>query len=205
MSEFQDQLKNHLSSFHTLPYLFVGSGLSRRYLSVPTWTDLLKVFYPQLQLKEPFEYYLSLCGNDLTKLAAGFAVIFHKIWWTDARYEASRNQYLALAGSDVEIPFKIELCRLVDSYKKQDPQYAGEIELLKKGSIAGVITTNWDTFLSEIFVDYQTYVGQQEFFFANNVYVGDIYKIHGGVTKPESLVVTTNDYALFNARNTYLA
>lgn len=206
MSDFHDQLKGHLSSFHTLPYLFVGSGLSRRYLGIPTWTDLLKAFYPQLQQTEfPFEYHLSLCNGDLPKLAGDFANAFHRIWWSDHRYEDSRRQYETIAGLDIDIPFKIELCKLVANYKQRDGQYTKEIDLLKNASLAGVITTNWDTFLSDIFVEFQTYIGQHELFFANNIYIGDIYKIHGGVTKPQSLVVTSADYKVFNDKNPYLA
>lgn len=37
-----DELAEHLSSFTSLPFLFVGSGLSRRYLELDTWTALLE-------------------------------------------------------------------------------------------------------------------------------------------------------------------
>lgn len=122
----------------------------------------VKSLFPSIAIGCTFEYYLSLCQGDLPKLAADFANTFHKIWWTAPQYEHSRTQFSALAGTDIEIPFKIELCKLVASYKGQNVQHAPEIELFKEAFISGIITTNWDTFLTDIFGDFQTYVGQQD-------------------------------------------
>ncbi|PSD09473.1 hypothetical protein C7E19_24555, partial [Stenotrophomonas maltophilia] len=55
------------------------------------------------------------------------------------------------------------------------------------------------------FPDYKVYVGQGDLLFANPQEVGEIYKIHGGCSDPESLVLTSDDYALFASRNPYLA
>lgn len=40
---------------------------------------------------------------------------------------------------------------------------------------------------------------------SENISIGEIYKIHGCVTSPESLIVSSNDYANFKKRNAYLA
>lgn len=49
------------------------------------------------------------------------------------------------------------------------------------------------------------YIGQQELLFSNPQEVGEIYKIHGCSSKPNSLVLTESDYRKFEERNAYLA
>ena len=39
-----DDLHTHLEQFHTAPFLFVGSGLPRRYLGLEDWEGLLRRF-----------------------------------------------------------------------------------------------------------------------------------------------------------------
>ena len=46
---------------------------------------------------------------------------------------------------------------------------------------------------------------KQELFFAPTFGMSEIYKIHGCISRPESLVLTEEDYNDFNNRNTYLA
>ena len=41
---FKKKLEEHFKQFEASPVLFVGSGVSRRYLGVPCWQDLLKHF-----------------------------------------------------------------------------------------------------------------------------------------------------------------
>lgn len=44
MADFKKSFANHINAIGTNPYLFIGSGLSRRYLNMPTWLNLLKDF-----------------------------------------------------------------------------------------------------------------------------------------------------------------
>ncbi|MCH0561155.1 SIR2 family protein [Streptomyces sp. MUM 16J] len=48
-------------------------------------------------------------------------------------------------------------------------------------------------------------MGQDELLFANPQGVGEIYKVHGSCSSPDSLVLTAKDYVTFEQRNAYLA
>lgn len=203
--DFKEDLYRHLSGFSTNPYLFVGSGLSRRYYNLPTWVKLLEDFYPIMKNSTDFNYYLSKCDNDPVKLASELSNEFHEQWWKDATFAQSRKKYSTAASAHKELPFKYELSDFVNSKAKFEPSLQAEIELLSKTTIDGIITTNWDDFLQSQFNDFSVFIGQQQLLFADSLSVGDIYKIHGCSSKPESLVLTELDYANFNSRNAYLA
>jgi hypothetical protein len=72
-------------------------------------------------------------------------------------------------------------------------------------NVDGVITTNWDMFIEQLFPEYKTYIGQEELLFSNPQEIGEIYKIHGCSTRAGSLIITDSDYDAFNEKNTYLA
>lgn len=72
-------------------------------------------------------------------------------------------------------------------------------------SIAAVITTNYDTFIEDSLKNYTKFIGQEELIFSNIQGVGEIYKIHGCSTEPNSIVINEKDYLEFEDRNAYLA
>jgi len=198
-------LQEHLSKFNTNPYLFVGSGLSRRFLSLPTWEDLLVSFFTDSQITGDFEYYQSKSNGDLPQLASNLAREFHEIWWRSPEFKKARDKYKTEAKDRQVAPFKIQLADIVKRSALINDKYKDEIKLLATSVIDGIITTNWDIFLEGIFADYKIYIGQQELLFSEGISIGEIYKIHGCISNPQSLVVTSEDYLNFNDRNAYLA
>lgn len=205
MSDLTDKLLKQMAKAGTAPFLFVGSGLSRRYLRLEDWATLLQRFAEPLS--KPYEYYRAKANSDLPSVASLMADEFYDLWWADPAFEASReaNGKLIAVKEDC---LKLEIAGYVGSKafeEGQDPNLDEEVALLKKSVIDGVITTNWDTFLESTFPDYEVYVGQEEVLFSPSHGVAEIYKIHGCVTNPPSLVLTQSDYDRFNQRNAYLA
>ncbi len=199
------ELFEHLKSFSTNPYLFIGSGLSRRYLNLPTWEELLNNFFSASEIDGDFEYYQSKSNGNLPLIATNLAIEFHEIWWKSQTYKDSRNGNKKLAKDSSTFPFKLEIANLINSIQKTNQSYEDEIKLLRTSVIDGIITTNWDIFLESNFSEYKVYIGQQELLFSESISVGEIYKIHGCITKPISLIVTEEDYSEYNSKNAYLA
>lgn len=84
----------------------------------------------------------------------------------------------------------------------------GEIEELRKISPKAIITTNYDTLLEDIIFENRCrrHIGQEGF--SDNQSASenkiDLYKIHGCVTKPESIIITKEDYDQFFQKSKYL-
>lgn len=214
-SNIKQILENKLKTFDTLPFLFVGAGLSRRYLQTESWDGLLES-YAKIAKKSDFGY--RMYKEDLKtfetpvgenpKLASLIEHDFNKRWLHDPEYERARERHkeAALAGIS---PFKIDIAEGLKSKQENiSSEYQEEIELFKNLSskhISGIITTNYDTFLESCFNDYDVFIGQEELIFSVIQGIAEIYKIHGCVTQPESIVINEGDYIKFINKNAYLA
>lgn len=53
-NDLLDQLRSLLSAATAPPFLFLGSGFSRRYIGLPSWESLLDLFCEDIS---PFQYY----------------------------------------------------------------------------------------------------------------------------------------------------
>lgn len=183
-------------------FLFIGSGFSRRYLGLEDWEGLLTKF---CKTKYPFTYYKTSANGNLAKAAELLANDFHDIWWNNDSYSENRNKY-NIFSKDKTSALRIEISHYLKNIEiNSTEKYKKEIESLKELNVDGIITTNWDTFLENIFPDYKVYIGQQELLFSSPQEVGEIYKIHGCSSNPNSLVLTESDYKNFENKNAYLA
>lgn len=186
------------------PFLFVGSGFSRRYLGLEDWKNLLSRF---CTVEKPFEFYLASANGDYPTVARLLAEDFNSYWWTADEYKKNVERYKSKIV-DVTSALRIEICNYLltlDQTKAKSSDYSDEVTLLSSLNVDGVITTNWDVFIEQVFPDYKKYIGQNELLFSNPQEIGEIYKIHGCATVPGSLVLTDKDYDKFTERNAYLA
>lgn len=211
----KEDIVRHLAEFNTTPFLFVGSGLSRRYLGLDDWRGLLRHF--AILVKET-EFALELYEQQANvqkykqglnqKVAELIENDFNALWYTHPKFELSRATYGKLVIEDKISPFKLAVAEYINEKKSVIPQYKEEVELLKQvgeRSISGAITTNYDLFLEECFEGYESYIGQEELLFSSLKGVGEIYKIHGSCEKPNSIIINEEDYEDFSSKNAYLA
>lgn len=205
-STFTSIFKEALCASGRSPFLFIGSGISIRYCSIPTWMNLLRGFVENnaKSFKYAFGYYSSKCSNDPLKIASRLAEEFHEYWWQAEEFEESRTTHANIAGLNTEIAFKIEISKFVESQKVIRAGLESEVAFMSQAVISGILTTNWDDFLQDVFSEFQAEIGQKEAIFADNKSIGELYKIHGCTSKPESLVLTSRDYEQFIDNNHYL-
>jgi hypothetical protein len=201
-----DELAAHLQRSSRAPFLFVGAGLSRRYLKSDGWIDLLKRMAALTDM--PYKYYATKANNQPPAIASEIAARFHEMWWTSDEFDESR-QLFGEKISSAEGPLKVEVARYTEdillNLPPENSREGRELELLKSAVIDGAITTNYDALLEGVFPEYRAFIGQDQLLFSDTQGIGEIYKIHGSYQDPESLVLTGLDYERFNARNPYLA
>ncbi|RCX15621.1 SIR2-like protein [Fontibacillus phaseoli] len=203
----EDKLALHLKKFESSPFLFVGSGFSRRYIGLEDWAGLLERF--SRFSKSGYEYYFSSVEGKMERIAGLLANDFHPIWFEKDEYEESRIEFKGrITGKST--PLKIEISKYLKDkkYIYGDSKHLDrEIEALKQVNIDGIITTNWDNLLEQIFEkeEFVKYIGQKELLFSDPKEINEIYKIHGCCSAPDSLILTEEDYKDFNDRNPYLA
>lgn len=208
-------LNELIAGFSTTPFLFVGSGFSRRYYNLPDWSTLLRIFAQRLS-DDGFIYnsYLSRARTEqknqsfeLPRTAELIMKDFDERWFADPsfrRLDAAHLKYVEQQQS----PFKVEIAQYIEENSRAVPEMQNELELLKRvssKSIAGIITTNYDCLLESETDEYRTYVGQEELVFSPIQGWAEIYKIHGSITNPESIVITESDYISFEENCPYLA
>lgn len=202
--QFQEKLDRLLAGRASASFLFVGSGFSRRYIGLEDWDGLLSKF---CITGKPYNFYKSSANQDTPMAARLLSEDYYDAWWNDDHFSEARTLH-AEKILDKTTPLRIAICDYLRS--ASDPQnipanLVQEIEILKNCDVDGIITTNWDLLLENLFPEYRVFVGQKELLFSNPLSVAEIYKIHGCSARPESLILTDTDYADYNNRNAYLA
>lgn len=217
MDNIKSEILSRLKSVSAPPFLFVGSGITQRYIGAPTWEGLLKHF-AKLSAESEFAYQMykdeasrSEHPNGLEpKIAELIEGNFNKKWYMSSEYKESRAKYTEVASNGCS-PLKIEIADLFKeisnrAFKEGTDKEIDLLEEVADKSIAGVITTNYDCIIERIFsrYKYSKYVGQEELLFQPITGISEIYKIHGCCLDPNSIVINDKDYQKFNERNAYL-
>ena len=195
---------NSLLDSKRLPVLFIGSGISKRYLkNSPTWDELIKECF---QIFDPNKIQYSQSLDECRRMRLS---TFETYQYLGSKAEELYNSYFynklkddpskAQSWINEVSPFKMHIR---ERFKKLPLKPNGylqkEIKLLRQlnEKIASIITTNYDNFIEEKLFNenFEVYYKQSDMFKSDRFNIAEIYKIHGTISDAKSLVITKNDY-----------
>lgn len=205
----------YLIDKNRIPMLFVGSGLSKRYIEgYPTWDELIEYIAEcadvtngqLLAIKQNIKasnpnFTISQVNAEIGSALS--QILRDKLISGELKLESLFKEEEINKIRDFNISFEKMLIkkRLENYVLKTGKKYTNELEQLKKleANIGVVITTNYDEFLEkEVFTNFEAFVEQSQYYMADTTGIGEIYKIHGGISNPNSMIFNSFDYQNFN-------
>ncbi len=194
------------------PIVFVGSGISKRYIEkYPTWSELLEEYWGIIGEKENFYSFMRSTELDHSEPDDTNAIKSFRANTLTAEYIQQKfddlffDKKISVVGLSIKkaytkhiSPFKFDLAnKFRDFVIKNDmkDEVKKFVTFLSKAKV--IVTTNYDPFIEYLLANFGTpptvFVGQQGFFDQTNDWA-ELYKIHGDVSDPNSIVITKSDY-----------
>lgn len=210
-TEYQEEIiedvKSCLENLQVQPILFMGAGISQRYIKAPDWEGLLKQLAEICPLiKRPYGYYSQTKGDNKPLIASDFCDFYAEWAWDDGKDRYPETYFEGTTPKDIYIKHEIAsiLNELSNSVDFSNMEYTEEVQKLRKVKPHAIITTNYDDTLEKIFDNYQAIVGHNVVKVNYSSY-GEIMKIHGSSHEVESIVITNEDYVDFYKRKKYIS
>lgn len=196
-------IEEYISGYRNHPILFVGTGISLRYLKNSyTWDGLLsKVSY---DLTGDHEFYLDIksrCQVDgkykFDKIGSELEECFNLSLSKDrnGKFKEINDVFYSNMENGINLSrLKIYISKILSDMEHDDAML-DEIKELKKirKNVGSIITTNYDCFIEETF-EFTPLIGND--ILLSNPY-GSVYKIHGCISDPSKIIITENDYKSF--------
>lgn len=197
-------IQDFISKYKNHPILFIGTGISLRYLNNSfSWDDLLA--YISHELYNDNEPYLSLKSKNYSNNKYDYAKIALELEKDfDEKLEKDRNGkfkeindkfFKSMEKNLPKSKFKIYISKILSEldFKKDMEE---ELKILKQTTknIGSIITTNYDELIETIF-NFSPLIGND--ILLSNPY-GSVYKIHGSINKEEKIIITSKDYEKFD-------
>lgn len=126
-----------ISKFNTTPFLFAGSGITRRYYGLPDWKELLKHF-AMLIHNDRFSYnlYESQAKGALPLTATLIQKDFDDEWFRNPSIRTLDEQGLKSVEGG-KSPFKLEVAAYLRQRSVPVSKYVDEMNKLKSLSRRG--------------------------------------------------------------------
>ncbi len=157
-----------------------------------------------------FDAYLARCEGDslygdLPAVASMLDRDLRIAVLEDDRFASFRETYADDIRARKSV-LKIMASERLGSFRAES--LISELDVLRevgRWRISGVITTNYDNLLESIFPEFKVFVGQDDLIFQRIFEVGEIYKIHGSINSPETMILDESDYKMLADTQDYLA
>lgn len=202
---------DNLVDEHRIPMLFIGSGISRRYLkNYPSWDELIQSVADKIGVTKSQLIAIRQSITDTTpdetpgrinaKIGSELTQIFRKKVLEEKIDLAdifTEDEIKTIENKNISFT-KMLICKLLSSYEVYG--HHKEISEFKKlqNHIGVVVTTNYDKFLErELFNNFDVFYEQTQYYMTETTGIGEVYKIHGSVDSPSSIVFTAEDYDNF--------
>lgn len=201
-----------LVSDNNYPIIFIGSGMSKRYLkNFPAWNELLKEYWEKIDEKENFYSYLRAIRSQINKPGLNDDEIDFYVNTQAATYIEEKfddmfySAKIVIDGLDIDTaytqkisPFKFDLAERFSQLEFKDhveDELVAYTNFLAKARV--IITTNYDTLTEQLLlkkgIQPKVYIGQHGFF-DKTIDWSELYKIHGDVNEPKSIIINKKDY-----------
>lgn len=200
-------IKEFMSNYTNHPVLFIGTGMSLRYLNNSyTWDGLLKKIAIDL-FGDDREYLNiksqhSINGNyKFESIAEDLEKIFNNYLQNnlDGKFKEINDIFFDKMRTENEPTsrFKIYISKLLSelNYRESANEELAELRKARK-NIGSIITTNYDNLAQDIF-EFIPLIGNN--ILLSNPY-GSVYKIHGCVDNPSKIIITNSDYTNFKEK-----
>lgn len=209
---------------NSYPIIFVGSGMSKRYLTKsPTWIELLEYFWNKIDYSEDFYGKLNDIKDVFLKsghleMESRFLANIRMASIIEESYNQKFNKGEIIisnlstkeAYTNNISPFKHALSEIFNDYTLDDTmnkEFESWKQFIRKSQI--IITTNYDTLIEDSYSDgskasLKKYIGQEGFFDKTSG-SAELFKIHGCCTDPNSIIINEEDYNLFNKNSVLIS
>lgn len=201
-------LINYIEEMESRPILFVGSGISQRYIGSPTWKELLEILIDENPfIDKPIEYFIQEYNGEYEKIASALVDYYSDYAWSDHEtYKVFPEELFKSVNKNIYLKYKVAeiFIDYMEDFEIESNDLQEELELLKELKPHAIITTNYDQLMEEIFPKYQPIIGQEVIYKKSSTDIGHILKIHGSVDDIESIIIEESDYTDFYERQIYL-
>lgn len=196
--EFLENLKKN----NQFPIIFIGSGITQRYFSdAPTWDGLLKKIWDETNVEQKyfsrFHELESQYGEDTFSIYTTLADELENYY--NSNFYDEKVVINSLTPEEAHwkkiSPFKARVAEIFSNLKVNE-SLKKEMRLftlmLNKARL--VVTTNYDEFIEKsLNHSIKVRVGNQGLFEPAGD-LNELYKIHGSVKDPNSIMITSKDY-----------